>query len=737
MRRIFAALIFLLLPQLSIAQDRPSTILVLDASGSMWGQIDGVNKIVIARQVITDLLQSIPDDQNLGLTVYGHRSRGDCADIESVVPPGPGTRDAIAAAVAAINPKGKTPMTDAVVAAAEELRYTEERATVILISDGIETCNPDPCAAARALEAAGVDFTINVVGFDITDAEAMRQLQCLADETGGLLRSASNATEFLAALTEVMIAPEPAPDPAPEPAPDPVPVAPVLANVTLTAVLDDALHTPFPDPLSWTVTGGETPVSIAETGNMVTSNFGLGTYTVTATSAVDASVGTQTVIVTGAGDVVVTVVMPVALPLASIDAPDQAPAGSTIMVTWTGPNDSIDNIEVGLPGDPTSLSYTYTRDGNPAAVILPGQPGTYELRYKLNDAVILAIHTITVTEAPVQLTAPDSAPIGSTIDVGWTGPAAPNDNIELGRVGETGYIDFAYVTEGNPVQIIMPGEPGLYELRYRFLDRDTLVTRPITGVAADLSLSAPDAAPAGSTIDVTWAGPDAELDNVQVGAVGDTGYFDYAYTESGNPVRLVLPAQPGTYELRYRFRDIENILIRPIEVTPATFDISAPDQAPAGSVLSVGWTGPNAALDNIEIGKPGESYVEYSYVRDGNPLSLQLPTEPGSYELRYKFRDREIIATRMIEITAVTARLLAAPAAVAGADVTIGWDGPNNSVDYIAIGLPGDADYASYAAVSTGNPLTLVAPTTPGTYEIRYMSGDTIVTTIPLAVTGP
>src|SRR5690606_31672577 len=33
------------------AQERPSTILVLDASGSMWGQIDGVNKITIAREV--------------------------------------------------------------------------------------------------------------------------------------------------------------------------------------------------------------------------------------------------------------------------------------------------------------------------------------------------------------------------------------------------------------------------------------------------------------------------------------------------------------------------------------------------------------------------------------------------------------------------------------------------------------------------------------------------------------
>ena len=58
-------------------------------------------------------------------------------------------------------------MTDAVVAAADSLRYTENAATVILVSDGIETCNPDPCAAAQILAETGVDFTAHVIGFDV------------------------------------------------------------------------------------------------------------------------------------------------------------------------------------------------------------------------------------------------------------------------------------------------------------------------------------------------------------------------------------------------------------------------------------------------------------------------------------------------------------------------------------------------------------------------------------------
>ena len=199
----------LALPGLLSAQENPRTILVLDGSGSMWGQIDGRAKIEIAQTVMGDLLAALPGDQELGLTAYGHRTKGDCSDIETLVAPGAGTRDAIAAAVNGIQPRGKTPMTDAVTAAAEALRYTEEKATVILVSDGIETCNPDPCAAARALEQAGAEFTVHVVGFDVSDPEALEQMQCLAEETGGRFLTAANAGELGEALTEVAAAPEP------------------------------------------------------------------------------------------------------------------------------------------------------------------------------------------------------------------------------------------------------------------------------------------------------------------------------------------------------------------------------------------------------------------------------------------------------------------------------------------------------------------------------------------------
>ena len=127
-------------------------VLVLDVSGSMWGQVDNSPKIAVARSVIGKLVRNWNPKVRLGLTAYGHREKGNCADIETLMPVGKVNANAIMSIVNGLNPKGKTPLSDAVRQAARDLKYTEERATVILISDGKETCNADPCAVASELE---------------------------------------------------------------------------------------------------------------------------------------------------------------------------------------------------------------------------------------------------------------------------------------------------------------------------------------------------------------------------------------------------------------------------------------------------------------------------------------------------------------------------------------------------------------------------------------------------------
>ncbi|MGB3812308.1 MAG: VWA domain-containing protein [Shinella sp.] len=202
LKAVFMLVAGLLAATEGIAADK--TMIVLDASGSMWGQIGGRSKIEIARETLGTVLKSVPSGTELGLMVYGHREKGSCNDIELAVPPGAGTQDTITAFVNGLNPKGKTPLTQSVEQAADILKYTEEKATVVLVTDGLETCEADPCALASALESKGVDFTTHVVGFGLTEEEG-KQVACLAENTGGKYFQAADAPQLVAALTETVV----------------------------------------------------------------------------------------------------------------------------------------------------------------------------------------------------------------------------------------------------------------------------------------------------------------------------------------------------------------------------------------------------------------------------------------------------------------------------------------------------------------------------------------------------
>lgn len=228
----FGVLFMVLMSPLA-AQER--AMIVLDASGSMWGQIEGKTKIEIARDTLGEVLGAVPEANELGLMVYGHRRKGDCNDIELAVPAGKGTSGAITAFANGISPKGKTPLSAAVKQAAQALRFTEDRATVILVTDGLETCEMDPCALGRELEASGVNFTAHVVGFGLSKEEGA-QVACLAEETGGQYMEASSADALGEALQQTVVVAAPEPEPEPEPQQEPEPMKPEY-NLTATATL--------------------------------------------------------------------------------------------------------------------------------------------------------------------------------------------------------------------------------------------------------------------------------------------------------------------------------------------------------------------------------------------------------------------------------------------------------------------------------------------------------------------
>ncbi|TPJ16170.1 VWA domain-containing protein [Mesorhizobium sp. B2-7-2] len=247
-RSVAAALLFLSMTSFGFAANK--VIIILDASGSMWAQIDGKPKLEIARESLRTVLQSVPADDEIGFMAYGHRTKGSCDDIELIVPPQAGSASAISSAADSMKFLGKTPLTAAVKQAAEALKYTEDKATVVLITDGLETCGGDPCALGKELKQSGVDFTADVVGFGLT-ADEGKQIACLAENTGGKYIQASDEKALQEALVETVAAPIPAPAPEPAPAPAPEPAKPEF-NFTPSVVMAEG-GDPITDGNAWEI----------------------------------------------------------------------------------------------------------------------------------------------------------------------------------------------------------------------------------------------------------------------------------------------------------------------------------------------------------------------------------------------------------------------------------------------------------------------------------------------------
>ncbi|MEM8812631.1 MAG: VWA domain-containing protein [Pseudomonadota bacterium] len=223
-----AALATALLAAAPAAADT-SLLFVLDSSGSMWGQVDGTAKISTAKSVLGRLMGDLPANTRAGLMVYGHRSKSACDDVELVAPIGGLADGGAEAALAGITPLGKTPIAQSLARTETAFAGLPESSAkhVVLISDGIETCDGDPCAAAGKLAASGINVRVHVVGFDLS-AEDRAQLQCIADNGNGRYFAADSTAGFAEAVAEaVTVASEEVAVPAP-PAPEPEPASAIL-----------------------------------------------------------------------------------------------------------------------------------------------------------------------------------------------------------------------------------------------------------------------------------------------------------------------------------------------------------------------------------------------------------------------------------------------------------------------------------------------------------------------------
>jgi Ca-activated chloride channel family protein len=256
--------------------------------------------------------------------------------------------------------------------------------------------------------------------------------------------------------------------------------------------------------------------------------------------------------------------------MATLKLAREVNSGSIVDVAWSGPANSRDYLAIAAPDDPggRQLSYTYVEQGSPLQLKAPDEPGDYEVRYiQQQSRIILAREPITVLPVVATLQYASEVTSGSIVDVAWSGPANPRDYLAIAAPDDPGarQHSYAYVEQGSPLQLTVPDEPGVYEVRYiQRQSRIILARQPIIVLPVTATLHAVRVVNPGSTFDVTWTGPANSRDYLAIAEAGDPGnqQLTYAYVEKGSPLQLTAPNEPGDYEVRYIQRQSRNILTR-------------------------------------------------------------------------------------------------------------------------------------------------------------------------------
>jgi len=460
------------------AEERENIMVVLDASGSMWGQIEGRAKIEIIREAYGKMVVDWEKEKvQSGLIAYGHRRKGDCSDIEILSKPGQSDSHSLGRAAYKLTPKGKTPLGAAVRMAAEELKYTEQKATVILLSDGVETCGVDPCQLGHDLENLGVDFTANVIGFDIKSKQDKAQLQCLAENTGGRFVTASNAAELQKAV-EATSYPGDLFDEDQRNEEYP-------GDLFIHGLLTDTGE-PAPGRVKWELRSDdelytlESETSRLDLGRLLDTELQPGDFTITGYFGAYAGSENFTL---PTKETEIRVNLRRDVPETAFEIDEDIFVASEFLVSWTGKGGDEDQIVIFAPNSDIPLARAFVKDGNPLTLVAPDQSGPYELAY-LSDGQLRRVDgrmVIQVRDSVLSLSPVGEIRAGQDFKVQWSGPGAENQRIAIGprTGGEYDYSSNVLASEGNPAVLSAPSEPGEYELRYYSEGFEILHSEPV------------------------------------------------------------------------------------------------------------------------------------------------------------------------------------------------------------------------------------------------------------------
>lgn len=181
--------------------------ILMDNSGSMADEVQGMTKIDAAKESINQVVEDLPNGTQVSLINYGFEVESDepnaaCTAVEETYPVGEYDEAVFSDAMGEYGSEGHTPLALAIEEVGKVIEASEETGshTVYVVSDGQETCNGDPVEAVDQLpKDENVETVLNIVGFDIKDDE-VQALVDITEASGGEYLSATNPEE----LTEVL-----------------------------------------------------------------------------------------------------------------------------------------------------------------------------------------------------------------------------------------------------------------------------------------------------------------------------------------------------------------------------------------------------------------------------------------------------------------------------------------------------------------------------------------------------
>jgi len=161
----------------------------------MSGQWESGTKMKVAKRLLSNMLDSLKkvDNLELALRVYGHQSYvppQDCGDTKLEVPFEPNNIDLIKHKLRQIEPRGTTPIAHSLYLSGNDFPNSKGRNIIILITDGIEACDGDPCAVSQELQKKGIVLKPFVIGIGL-DVDLKKTFECV-----GHYYDAANEKQF-------------------------------------------------------------------------------------------------------------------------------------------------------------------------------------------------------------------------------------------------------------------------------------------------------------------------------------------------------------------------------------------------------------------------------------------------------------------------------------------------------------------------------------------------------------